>query len=78
MGVSNKINAMLNLTGKRKSDLMELLGMSSRQSLSNKFSNERWSANDLIDIAEVCGCKVAFILPDGTQLVLDKKNAPDA
>ena len=77
MGVSNKINAILNLSGKKKSDLLELLGMSSRQSLSNKFTNERWSANDLIVIAEACGCKIAFILPDGTQIVLDKQKAPD-
>lgn len=77
MGVSNKINAMLSLAGKQKSDLMTLLGMSSRQSLSNKFTNERWSATDLIDVAEFCGCKVAFILPDGTQLTLDKEEAPD-
>ena len=77
MGISNKINAILNLTGRKKSDLLGLLGMSSRQSLSNKFTNERWSAKDLIDVADYCGCRVAFIMPDGTQITLDKENAPD-
>ena len=72
MSISSKVNALLSLSDKQKSDLIELLGMSSRQSLSNKFSNERWSGSDLIDVAEYCGCKIAFILPDGTQLTLDK------
>lgn len=72
MSTSKKIKAMLELSDKKQAELMDVLGMSSKQSLSNKFSNERWSAGDLIAIAEFCGCKVAFVLPDGTQLVLDK------
>lgn len=71
MGVTKKIKALLALTGKKQTDLMESLGMSSKQSLSNKFSNERWSAEDLVKVADVCGVKVAFILPDGQQFFLD-------
>ena len=68
MGVSASIKALLSLREKKQSDLMEPLNMSSRQSLSNKFSGERWFASDLIKVAEVCGCRVAFILPDGQQI----------
>ncbi len=75
MSTSKKIRALLKLTGKKQSDLMEILGMSSKQSLSNKFTNERWSASDLVAVAEFCGCKVAFILPDGTRLNLDTENS---
>ena len=78
MSTSKKIKALLDLTDKKQSDLMEILGMSSKQSLSNKFSNERWSASDLSAIADFCGCKLAFVLPDGTQLALDIEKAPDA
>ncbi|MBQ1471468.1 MAG: hypothetical protein IIZ34_03835 [Eubacterium sp.] len=71
MGVSASIKALLSLREKKQSDLMEPLNMSSRQSLSNKFSGERWFASDLIKVAEVCGCRVAFILPDGQQINIE-------
>lgn len=55
--------------------------MSSKQSLSNKFTNERWSADDLVKIADFCGCKLAFVLQDGKQIVIDndtdKETDPD-
>jgi transcriptional regulator with XRE-family HTH domain len=73
MGISKKIKALLELTGKKQSDLMEVLGMGSKQSLSNKFSNERWSAEDLIAVAEFCDCKLMLVLPDGQQINLDAK-----
>lgn len=73
MSVTKKIKALLALTGKKQTDLMGSLGMSSKQSLSNKFSNERWSADDLVNVADECGCMVAFILPDGQVLPLDDK-----
>ena len=73
MSVTKKIKALLALTGKKQTDLLDSLGMSSKQSLSNKFTNERWSAEDLVKVAEECGCKVAFILPDGQQIVIGKE-----
>lgn len=73
MSVTKKIKALLALTGKKQTDLMGSLGMSSKQSLSNKFSNERWSAEDLVKVADECGCMVAFILSDGQVLPLDDK-----
>lgn len=72
MSNSAKIKALLNLTGKKQSDLMEPLEMGSKQSLSNKFSNDRWSAGDLIAVAKATGCRVGFQLPDGQMLFLDE------
>lgn len=71
MSVSMQIKALLSMTGNKQSDLMEALDMASKQSLSNKFSGERWSAADLIKIADFTGCKLAFVLPNGERLVLD-------
>lgn len=73
MSVSAKVKAILNISGKKQNDLVEVFGMSSKQSLSNKFSNERWSADDLAKVAEFCGCKLAFVLPDGTQISIDSE-----
>lgn len=71
MAISKRIKALLLESDKKQSDLMEILDMSSKQSLSNKFSNERWSAKDLVKIAEYCGCKVGFILPNGQCICID-------
>lgn len=70
MSVSAQIKALLSLTGNKQSDLVEALGMASKQSLSNKFTGERWSADDLIEIANFAGCRLAFVLPDGERLLL--------
>ncbi len=81
MSISANIKALLALSGMKQSDLLQPLSMSSRQSLSNKFTNGRWSAQDLVDISDLCGCKLAFIMPNGQQIVIEndgKKEAPDA
>ena len=71
MSISANIKALLTLREKKASELIPLLNMSSRQSLSNKFTNERWSAQDLITVADMCDCKLAFILPSGQQLIIE-------
>jgi len=73
MSISANIKALLTLSERKVSDLMGPLRMSSRQSLSNKFTNERWSAQDLTTVAELCGCKLAFIMPNGQQIIIDDK-----
>ena len=82
MGISANIKALLALSGLKQSGLLQPLNMSSRQSLSNKFTNERWSAQDLVDISHLCGCKLAFIMPNGQQIIIDDdsnegKKTPD-
>lgn len=81
MAISKRIKALLLETDMKQSDLMGVLDMSSKQSLSNKFTNERWSADDLVKIADFCGCKLAFVLQNGKQIVIDndtdKETGPD-
>ena len=74
MAISKKIKSLLMETDKKQSDLMGVLDMGSKQSLSNKFTNERWSADDLVKIAEFCGCKLAFVMPNGERIVLDSSD----
>lgn len=71
MAASKNIKALLAQTDRKQADLLEVLDISSKQSLSNKFTNERWSADDLVKIAEFCGCKLAFVLPSGERIVID-------
>lgn len=71
MAISKKVKALLAEVDKKQSDLLDVLDIKSKQSLSNKFSNERWSADDLVKVAEFCGCKLAFVLPNGERIVLD-------
>ncbi len=71
MAVSKKIKALLVEADKKQSDLLEVLDITSKQSLSNKFTHERWSADDLIKIADYCGCKLAFMLPNGERIVIN-------
>ena len=80
MSITGTVKALLALRGKKQSDLMQPLEMGSKQSLSNKFTNGRWSATDLARVAETCGCKLAFVLPDGEHIFIDADTdkAPDA
>ena len=73
MSISANIKALLALSGLKQSDLLQPLNMSSRQSVSNKFTNERWSAQDLVDISRLCGCKLAFIMPNGQQIIVENE-----
>ena len=69
--VSSKVKMLLGYYGRKQIDLMECLDMASKQSLNNKVTGDRWSAHDLARVAEFLGCKVGFILPDGSYIYLD-------
>ena len=71
--VSDKVRAILALAGKRNIDLAELYGVT-KQSMNNKLANNRFSADDLIRIAEFTGCRVAFVLPDGQNIFLEPED----
>ena len=71
--VNDKVRAILALAGKRNIDLAELYGVS-KQSMNNKMTNNRFSADDLIRIAEFTGCRVAFVLPDGQHIFLEPED----
>jgi len=79
MSISKQIRALLTLRGMKQTDIQGALGMASKQSLSNKFVHERWSAEDLVKIAEACGCELAFLAPDGQVIkVQEEKTGPGA
>lgn len=71
--VSDKVRALLALSGKRNIDLAELYGVT-RQSMTNKLAHNRFSADDLIRIASFTGCRVAFVFPDGQNIFLDTED----
>lgn len=71
MSISDKIMVLLRMCGKRQLDLLEPLQMSSRQSLSNKFTGCRWSAADLVSVANATGTKLSFLLPGGDRVDLN-------
>lgn len=74
MAISKQIKSLLAQTETKQADLLDVLKIGSKQSLSNKFTHERWSADDLAKIAEFCGCKLAFLLPDGERIIIDPKD----
>ena len=68
MKISDTIRAALNITGKRQIDLLDVLGMASKQSLNNKFAYDRWDASDLVKVAKAIGCRLCFKLPNGDMI----------
>ena len=73
MSISASIKALLSVKGFKQNDLiapLKVKGEFPTQSLSNKFRGERWSASDLVTIAEFTGCKLAFVLPDGERVLI--------
>lgn len=70
MATSDSVKALLCLSEKKQYELAEAFGMS-KQAMSNKFSKNSWFAKDLIKVAELCNCKVAFILPNGQNITIE-------
>ena len=72
MTTSSRVKALLELTSTDQSTFAAAFGMTTPQAMSNKLRRDSWSAKDLAKAA-LCGARLAFILPDGSQLIL----APD-
>ncbi len=64
---SNKINALLELNGKKSKDYREFLGIT-RQSMARKKRLDSYSADDLIVLGEVTNTHLAYI--DDNQKVI--------
>lgn len=73
MSTSEKVKALLALSGKRQIDLADHFGMS-KQTMSNKMARDSWSAKDLAKAAEFAGCKVGFLLPDGQHIFIEPED----
>ena len=69
MDVTTAVKVLLSMTGKKQLDLGKQFEMSP-QSFSNKVREQRWSASDLIKVAEFTGSMLAFVLPNGETLIL--------
>ena len=70
MTTSSRVKALLELTKPDQNPFAAAFGMSTPQAMSNKLRRDSWSAKDLARAATICGAKLAFILPDGSQLIL--------
>ena len=73
MTTSSRVKALLELTETEQGSFAAAFGMTTPQAMNNKLRRDSWSAKDLAKAAEICGAKLAFVLPDGSQLIL----APD-
>ena len=68
MSISSTVKALISITGVKQGDLAPVLGVKSVQAVSNKFRLGQWKAADLVSIADHCGCRLCFVMPDGTVL----------
>ena len=73
MSITDKVKGLLALRGKKQLELAEHFDMS-KQTMSNKMARGSWSGDDLARVAEFCGCKLAFVLPDGQQILISSDN----
>jgi hypothetical protein len=55
---------------KKQTELAEMLGFQ-RQAVNLKLAKERWTGAELARIAEFTGGKLAFIYPDGQQILIE-------
>ena len=69
MSVSDNVRMALNKAGISQTELAKQWG-TTPQAIYNKLNLERWSAADLIRIAEMTGGRLAFIYPDGQQILI--------
>lgn len=74
--ISEKIKAILSLTGNKQADLAQHLEIAP-QSVANKMSRDSWSAGDLVKVAGMVGAKLEFVLPDGQQIVIAAGTQPE-
>ena len=69
MSVSDNVRMALDKAGISQVEMASLWGKSP-QALYNKLNLERWSAADLVRVAEITGGRLAFIYPDGQEILI--------
>lgn len=75
MSLANKLNALLALSGKNKSDAAEYFGIK-RQSVSNKFQRESFSVEDILGFCELTGSVLTIEHPSGQKITIDRSDLP--
>ena len=70
MSVSTAVRMALAKGNKKQTELAEFLGIQ-RQPVNLKLAKERWTGAELTLIAAFTGGKLAFIYPDGQQILIE-------
>ena len=76
--VSPFVIDLLNKRNLKQKSLIGVIGCKSLKSVNTKFRLDRWTASDLIKVADVCGARLAFILPGGGRIYLTDSAADSA
>lgn len=58
--IKNKIKMLLNYRNKLQLELMDVLGVSSKQALNNKIALERFSLQEFITICDYLNCTISI------------------
>lgn len=75
MSANTAVSQALAKKGMRQVDLAKFWGVS-KAAISNKFYRNSWSADDLIKAANILGCKLMFVYPDGQQIYIENDQEP--
>ena len=67
--VSDKIKTLLSMKGKKYKELAQPFGIS-KQAMRNKFARGRFSADELIQIADFLNCQLAFNIDNEQKVIL--------
>lgn len=70
MKVSDVVMQALRSADKKQADLVEILRVTTPQAANKKVRESRWTAEDLIKVAEFTGGKLIWQMADGEQFEL--------
>ena len=76
MSVSTAVRMALAKGNKKQTELAEFLGIQ-RQPVNLKLAKERWTGAELARIAAFTGGQLAFIYPDGQQILIEAPADPE-
>ena len=69
MSASDAVRMAIAKAGIKQTELSKIWG-TSPQAIYNKLNLERWTARDLAQIAKITGGRLAFIYPDGQEILI--------
>lgn len=72
MSISTKIKSMLVEKSVKQQDLQDLLKLSSKQAVNNKFARDSWSAVELIRVVNFLGGELIVKLDDREIILRDE------
>ena len=71
MAVSDTIKQIAKLKGTSQKEIAESLGLT-KQNMSNKMKRNTFSPDELVQIAEAVGMKLAFVDTDSKYYIIEK------